>query len=45
MRMMPLDQYLSAFHSAAALASDALSKWLSRSVQMTIRQVAPMVYM
>lgn len=42
MSMMPLDQYLSAFHSAAALASDALSKWLSRSVQMTIRQVDAM---
>lgn len=40
--MMPLDHYLTAFRSAAALASEALSKWLGRTVKVTVEQVDAM---
>lgn len=38
----PPDQFLTAFHTAAGLASEALSKWLGRPVAITIQQVEAM---
>lgn len=37
-----LEQYLTAFRAAAGLASESLSKWLSRQVQITVEQVEAM---